>query len=152
MNPPSQMLNSHYATWMQYAIAEAKKALPTDVPVGALVIQNNAPIGWGYNTREKDNNPLGHAELNALAVAGTALKNWRLNDCTLIVTLEPCPMCAAAIQQARIKTIIFGAYDPILGACGSKTQTFHDNSTVLGGIMESECKTLLDAFFKTLRS
>ncbi len=102
---------------MQLAIAEAKKALEIEeVPVGAVVISNGRVVGSGYNLREKEQDPTAHAEMIALREAARNLKSWRLDDCELYVTLEPCPMCAGAIVQARIRRLVFGAFDPKAGA------------------------------------
>ncbi len=149
--------NSHqtYEIWMQTALGLAQKALPKDVPVGALVLNPQGQvIGEGWNTREENSDPLGHAEIMAIQSACRHLQNWRLSDCTLVVTLEPCPMCATAMLQARIKTVIFGASDPLQGALGSALNLntfFGAHATVIGGILEKPCQTQLDTFFKALR-
>jgi tRNA(adenine34) deaminase len=144
-----------YHDWMQQALKEAEKAVPIDVPVGAVVVTpEGVCIGRGFNTRERDQNPLGHAELNALLEASQAVSSWRLSDCTLFVTLEPCPMCASAINQARIKQVVFGSHDPDFGGCGgwvSVHQKPNPSLTVIGGILEAECAELLAGFFKKLR-
>lgn len=139
--------------WMAEALECAKKALPKDVPVGAIVVYDGQIIAEGWNTRELDNSPTGHAEIMAIEAAANALDNWRLSDCTLYVTLEPCPMCAAALQQARVSKIVYGVDDIQMGACGSKTNVFSgDKKTeILGGILEDDCRTLMNDFFKTLR-
>ncbi len=146
-------LDYHY--WMKQALAEAEKALPLDVPVGAIVVDGAGNcIGRGFNTRERDQNPLGHAELNALLEASNALGSWRLSECTLFVTLEPCPMCASAMVQARMKQVVFGSHDADFGGCGgwvSVHQKPNPAFTVIGGILEAECNQLLADFFKNLR-
>ena len=111
-------------------------------------------VAEAYNRREIDNNPVGHAEMLALQEAALKLGQWRLTNCTLYVTLEPCPMCASAIAQSRIAKVIFGAYDPILGACGSRWNLLKAPVEVpsLGGILESECQSLLSQFFQKRRN
>ncbi len=144
-----------YNDWMKQALAEAQKALPVDVPVGAIVVDSEGNcIGRGFNTRERDQNPLGHAELNALLEASQAIGSWRLTDCTLFVTLEPCPMCASAINQARMKQVVFGSFDVDFGGCGgwmSVHQKPNPSLNVIGGVLEAECGQLLATFFKNLR-
>ncbi|MBY0449544.1 MAG: nucleoside deaminase [Cyanobacteria bacterium] len=154
--------------WMAEARIIAESALPMDVPVGALLLQHEANkhykankdrqsqwqcIAQGFNTRERDNNPCGHAEINALITASQKLGRWRLNDCSLIVTLEPCPMCMGAILQARIQVLVFGAFDPIAGACGSAYQLAPEPSQmkILGGVSEEACRDQLHAFFQLKR-
>lgn len=133
----------------------AMRSMPQDVPVGALVVDpSGAVIGEGWNTRERDADPMGHAELMAIRQAAKRLKNWRLTDCMLYVTLEPCPMCASALLQARIGTIVFGAYDPVQGALGSAInlgELYSNPVHIIGGIQEYACQTQLQAFFKTKR-
>jgi tRNA(adenine34) deaminase len=143
-----------YHYWMQQALVLAQQALPLDVPVGAIILNpQGTPIGQGYNTREKDNNPLGHAELTAIAQAAKTLGTWRLTNCTLIVTLEPCPMCASALAQAKLGHIIYGADNPELGGCGSWLSV-HQRPTspkITAGILAQPCQEQLAQFFKTLR-
>lgn len=146
--------NTHEA-WMQQALAEAQRALPQDVPVGALVITAAGKIiGAGCNRREAWHDPTAHAEMIALKQAGETLGDWRLSGCTLYVTLEPCPMCASALLQARIATIVFGADDPVQGALGSLLNLvplYPGAATVIGGVLEQPCQTLLQDFFKAQR-
>jgi tRNA(adenine34) deaminase len=140
--------------YIQKALSIAQKALPQDVPVGALIVDAEGNIlVEAYNRREIDKNPVGHAEILALQMAAEKLEQWRLSDCTLYVTLEPCPMCASAIAQARIGKVVFGAYDPVLGACGSRWNLLEAPVEVpfVGGILESECQDLLVQFFKNKR-
>lgn len=131
--------------------------LQNDVPVGAVVTDENGQIiGRGYNTREAKKNPLGHAELTAIAEASKTLGRWRLNGCTIYVTVEPCPMCAGAIQQARIDRLVYGCDDPKAGAAGSLYNIPEDSRLahqvkVTGGICEQECRKLLESFFKSKR-
>ncbi len=146
------MANLH-EQYMTLALQAARKALPVDVPVGAVLVYDNQVIAEAYNQRELDNNPVAHAEMLALQWGAAALGNWRLNDTTLYVTLEPCPMCAAAIMQARVGRVVFGAYDPVMGACGSAMAMLTDSPAlpVLGGVMEAECGQLLRGFFSARR-
>ncbi len=143
---------------MREAITLAKSALTTeDVPVGALVINQHGDIvGRGNNLRELDNDPTAHAEIIALRQAAQAHNNWRLDDHTLVVTLEPCAMCAGAIAQSRIKSVIFGAWDSKAGAVGSVWDILRDPRTphqveVISGVLEEDCAQLLQEFFKGKR-
>ena len=130
-------------------------ALEGEVPVGAVVTIGNKIIGTGRNRREKGKNALLHAEIEAINQACNRLGGWRLWECDLYVTLEPCPMCAGAIINARIKNVFFGAYDKKNGACGSVTNLFESGFSYApdyeGGFMESECAEILSRFFKNLR-
>lgn len=143
----------HYQ-YMLEAIKEAEKALlMAEVPVGAVVVKNGEIIGRGHNRKEIDNSPIAHGEILALSQAATALGSWRLTDCILYVTLEPCPMCAGAILQSRLKELVFGAWDIKWGGVGSKTDLlrpglFNHTVEVTGGIMEKECGALLTNFFR----
>ncbi len=138
--------------WIEYCLDLAEQALPVDVPVGAIVVKNGQIIGKGFNTRERDNNPLGHAELTAIKEASEYLGDWRLNGCQLYVTLEPCPMCASAINQARLSGVYFGASDPVIGACGSRYQLMNPyQANIVGGVLEAECQQRLKTFFKDKR-
>jgi len=143
---------------MRQAIALAIEASATDdVPVGALVINSAGVIvGRGNNRREVDHDPTAHAEIVALKKAAQAEKNWRLDGCTLVVTLEPCAMCAGAIAQSRIKTLIFGAWDAKAGAVGSVWDVVRDpriphQVEVIAGVLEDECSQILQEFFKGKR-
>jgi tRNA(adenine34) deaminase len=144
--------------WMREALGEARAALATgDVPVGAVVIDEGGQrIGAGRNAREATGDPLAHAEVVALRAAAEARGSWRLDGCTLVVTLEPCVMCAGAMVMARLPTVVFGAYDPKAGACGSVWDVARDpranhRVTVLGGVREEECARLLLDFFAARR-
>jgi len=143
--------------YMAEAINEAKKALELDeVPVGAVIVRNGEIISRAYNLRETSRQATAHAELLAIQKACSHLNSWRLDNCDLYVTLEPCPMCAGAIINARIKSVYFGAYDPKGGACGSVADLFRKGNfnhapIVYSGIMEEECETLLKEFFSKLR-
>ncbi len=138
------------------ALADAA-AFVGDVPVGAVVIdQHGAVIGKGFNTREVSHNPLGHAEVNALNDAAKNLGSWRLDDCTLVVTLEPCTMCAGAIVQSRVGRVVFGAFDEKAGAIGSLWDVVRDprlphRPEVVSGVLASEAAQLLTDFFKNKR-
>jgi tRNA(adenine34) deaminase len=143
---------------MDQAIAIAKEATATgDVPVGALVVnKNGVVIGQGSNEREANNDPTAHAEIVAIRNATSKVKNSRLDGCTLIVTLEPCAMCAGAIAQSRISHLIFGAWDEKAGAVGSVWDVIRDpralyKINVTAGIRESECAKLLSDFFESQR-
>jgi len=139
--------------WMRYALTLAQNALPHDVPVGAVFLDAEGKcIAEGVNTREKDNNPLGHAELNAMLEVAQRQGDWRLNELTLIVTLEPCAMCANALKQARIGQVVFGAYDLTEGEAPSKVlQSDGGALKVIGGILEEEAKETLKTYFKSKR-
>jgi tRNA(adenine34) deaminase len=140
---------------MRSAIAVAKSALKTaDVPVGALIVdsQNNV-IATGYNEREAHQDPTAHAEIVAIRRAAQKLGTWRLAECKLVVTLEPCAMCAGAIAQSRIETLIFGAWDEKAGAVGSVWDVLRDpraihKMEVIGGVLQAECAELLTNFFR----
>ena len=109
--------------WMEFAFREAEKAYKlNEIPIGAVIVHNNKIIGKGFNQRERLNDPTAHAEMIAITAASNYLESWRLNECTLYVTLEPCPMCTGAILNARIPNVVFGADDDNYGACGGKTQ------------------------------
>ncbi len=141
---------------MKAALAEAKKAyLIAEVPVGAVIVYNDKIIARGHNTREVDQSVLGHAELNAIKKANKKIGSWRLEECDIYVTLEPCPMCSGAIIQSRIKNLYFGAYDLKGGACGSVFNlfdySFNHKVNVVGGVMEEECSRIIKDFFKELR-
>lgn len=141
---------------MLKAIELAKVAADEgEVPVGAVVVKGGEIIATGRNRRESEKNALCHAEIEAINNACKALGGWRLFQCELYVTLEPCPMCAGAIINSRIKSIYFGAYDQKAGSFGTIADfnriPYNHKPEVYGGIMESECKALLTDFFKSLR-
>lgn len=146
-------------TYMEIAITEAKKALEIDeVPIGAIVIYDDRIVGRGYNLKERDSDPTAHAEIIALQDAARNLQSWRLDKCDLYVTIEPCPMCAGAIVQARIKRLVFGAFDPKAGATGSLYNIVEDQrlnhqvSEVKGGVLAGKSQGLMKDFFKQLRN
>ena len=142
---------------MLRAIELAKLATETDdVPVGCVIVKNGEIIAEASNMKEKENDATKHAEMVAISNATKVLNNWWLEDCEVYVTLEPCPMCAGAMINARIKALYFGAYDPKTGAAGSrvnllKEDLFNHNIIVKGGIMQNECSSLLSDFFKKKR-
>lgn len=144
---------------MRLALAEADLALVTDdVPIGAVVLDAaGAVIGTGRNVREAEHDPTGHAEVVALRQAAAARGEWRLSGCTLVVTLEPCTMCAGAIVLSRLDRLVFGAYDEKAGAVGSLWDVVRDRRLnhrpeVLAGVLASESTQRLDAFFRTHRA
>ena len=138
---------------MQRAIAAALKA-KDEIPVGAVIVQNNEIVASACNQKEKLNDVTAHAEILALRQAAEKLGRWRLEDCVMYVTLEPCPMCAWAILQARLKAVYFGAYDTNYGALGSvidlRSQA-NSKMQVYGGILEDKCRQLLDDYFSNMR-
>ncbi len=142
---------------MSEAFKLAEKAFSLDeVPVGAVVVCFDRIIGKGYNQRESLSDPTAHAEILAITAAANTLENWRLNECTIYVTKEPCTMCAGAIINSRIKRLVFGSYDNKKGACGSLYQICGDkrlesNTVVKGGVMESQCSSILKEFFSLHR-
>lgn len=143
---------------MRLALAEARAALAgDDVPVGAVVLDEaGAVIGTGRNTREAEADPTGHAEVVALRAAAAARGEWRLTGCTLVVTLEPCTMCAGALVLARVDRLVFGAYDDRLGAVGSLWDVVRDRRLnhrpeVVAGVLAAESTALLDGFFAAHR-
>ncbi|MEI2774384.1 MAG: nucleoside deaminase [Tetrasphaera sp.] len=147
-----------YAAWVGRALIAARACLATgDVPVGAVVVDaGGAVVGTGWNVREAEGDPAGHAEVVALREAARHTGSWRLAGCTLAVTLEPCPMCAGALMLARVDRVVFGAWDPKLGACGSVWDIPRDRrathrAEVVGGIREAECAALLTDFFEAHR-
>ena len=142
---------------MQHAISLAKQAsLLDEVPIGAAVFHNGEIVGEGFNTKETSNNPTAHAEMNAIIDASARLGKWRLHECTLAVTLEPCPMCAGAIVNSRLDRVVYGASDQKAGACRTLFKIADDprlnhRCEVTGGVLETECVELLQQFFKLKR-
>ena len=142
--------------YMDRALALAKEAaLDGEVPVGCVIVRDGVIVGEGRNRRETGRTALGHAEIEAIRQACENLGGWRLWDCTLYVTLEPCPMCAGAIINARIPTVVFGASDAKCGACGSVcdlfSMEFNHHPQVIKGVREAEASALLTEFFQQLR-
>jgi len=128
-----------------------------EIPVGAVVVLNQTMIGQGHNQCESLHDPTAHAEIIAISAAANTIDDWRLSDCILYVTKEPCAMCAGAIINARVRTVVFGCYDENYGCCGSQYWLCGDRrlgskTTAVGGIMEKECKNLLQAFFHHQRN
>ena len=143
---------------MQEAISLAKEAaIKGDVPVGALVVDDAGNIlGMGANLREQDNDPTAHAEIVAIRNAASKIGNYRLDDLTMVVTLEPCGMCAGAIAQSRIKRLVFGSFDEKYGAVGSVWDLLRDTRAiykpeVLSGVLNEDCKNLISSFFSNKR-
>lgn len=146
------------AQLMQVALGEARLAVATgDVPVGAVVVGPGGDVvGRGRNAREATGDPTAHAEVLALREAAATLGRWRLDDCTLVVTLEPCAMCAGALVLARVPRLVLGAWDPKAGACGSVYDLVRDRRLnhrveVVGGVLEDECGAVLREFFAARR-
>jgi|TARA_B100001939_G_C16877828_1_gene589486 tRNA(adenine34) deaminase len=150
-------VNNQHLPFMKLALLQAQKAYEKDeIPVGAIVVKEGKVIGRGYNQREMLNDPTAHAEIIAITAAANTIEDWRLNDCMLYVTKEPCAMCAGAIINSRLKMVVFGCYDKEMGCCGSLYQLCGDsqlrNSTaVKGGIMEQECLSIIHDFFQIQR-
>ncbi|MBI1313864.1 tRNA adenosine(34) deaminase TadA [bacterium] len=157
MFPPDNPLQMH-DRWMRQALDQARAAFEADeVPVGAVIVHGESIVGTGFNQRETLQDPTAHAEIIAITQAAQTLGCWRLLDCTLYVTLEPCPMCAGAIVQARIPTVVYGTTDPKGGACHTLYQITDDErlnhrATVLGGVLQDECRSLLQEFFRQQRA
>ncbi len=150
---------SRYEEWMSQALNEARLALKTgDVPVAAILVDAaGTRLGTGRNERELSHDPTAHAEIIAIRAAARELGTWHLENTTLVVTLEPCTMCAGAILQARIPRVVFGAWDEKAGAAGSVLDVLRDRRLphrveVVAGIREAECAALLTAFFEQRRS
>jgi tRNA(adenine34) deaminase len=147
-------MHTHY---MRLALQEAQAALEeNEVPVGAIIVHGERVIASAHNQREQLRDPTAHAEMIAITQAAEAVGSWRLEDCTLYVTLEPCPMCAGAILQARIPLVVYGATDPKAGAVASLFTLLDDarlnhRSQVVGGVLAAECGEILSRFFQAQR-
>ena len=142
--------------YMRQALDLARQAAACgEVPVGCVIVKDGRVIGRGRNRREERQAAWSHAEMEAMAQANRALGTWRLDGCTLYVTLEPCPMCAGAIINARVGTVCYGARDEKAGACGSVldlfAERFNHRPRVYGGVLKEECAALLQEFFQSLR-
>ena len=143
--------------FMREALKETQKAYDqAEVPIGAVVVLNGEIIGRGHNLREKEQDATLHAEIKAIRQANQHLGSWRLEDCELFVTLEPCPMCSGAMILARMKKVIFGAFDPKAGTAGTfmnllQDSRFNHQVEVEQGVLEEECQEILRSFFKGLR-
>ncbi len=158
MSKPIELSNEECNEWMARLIIRAEKVgLLGEVPVCAVVLdQNGHCIGYGSNRRERERDPLGHAELVALKQAACIKNDWRFNDCTLIVTLEPCPMCAGALTQARMGQVIFGAYDPKRGGLGGTVdlanhKSSHHHMVIKGGVLAEQSSEQLKNWFMQRR-
>jgi tRNA(adenine34) deaminase len=153
-NPAQDELDRRY---MQIALGLAERALGSeDVPVGAIVVHRDRVIGRGWNQREKLHDPTAHAEMIAITAAAEHMGRWRLDDCTLYVTLEPCAMCAGAVVLARIARVVYGATDPKAGACGSLYRIPEDprlnhRALTVGGVLADQAAELLREFFRRRR-
>ena len=158
MFEPQPTIQQIHERWMWQAIDRAQLAFEQEeVPVGAIVVHNDRIIGEGYNQRETLNDPTAHAEMIAITQAAEELQSWRLLDCTLYVTLEPCPMCAGAVVQARIPRVVYGTDDPKGGACNTLFQITDDSrlnhrASVTGGVLQTECRSILQEFFAMQRA
>lgn len=151
------MTDEQHEYWMNQAILEANKAEAIgEVPIGAIIVKNGEIIGRGYNLRETTHDATAHAEMIAIKQASETLGAWRLLDCRLYVTLEPCPMCAGAIVQSRIPTVIYGTTDPKAGCAGTlmnllQEPRFNHRTEVIQGVLQPQCSVLLTDFFRKLR-
>lgn len=143
--------------WMEEAINEAKRAEALgEVPIGAVIVKEGRVIGRGYNRREIDQDPTAHAEIIAIRQAAEHVGGWRLTDCDLYITLEPCPMCAGAIIQSRIRQVVYGTEDPKAGCAGTlmnilADERFNHQTEVVTGVLKEACSSMLTNFFRTLR-
>ncbi len=142
---------------MGQALQQAHKAFENnEIPIGAIIVKDYQVVGRGYNQSEMLKDPTAHAEILAITAAANTLEDWRLSDCVLYVTKEPCPMCAGAIVMSRLKMVVFGCYDEDKGCCGSLYQLCGDprlgnGISVKGGLMENESITLIQKFFNSIR-
>ena len=143
--------------YMREAIKQARKAAKIDeVPIGCVVVYDDKIIARGYNRRNTDKSTLAHAEIIAIRKAAKVIGDWRLEDCTMYITLEPCPMCAGAIVQARIPRVVVGAMNPKAGCAGSvinllQMDGFNHKAELTSGVLVDECRTMLQDFFKEMR-
>ena len=143
--------------YMKAALREAKKAYKLEeVPIGCVIVQNDKIIARGYNRRNTDKNTLAHAEMSAIKKASKKTGDWRLEDCTMYVTLEPCQMCAGAIVQSRLGKVVIGSMNPKAGCAGSvinllQMKQFNHQVEMVTGVLEEECSTMLSGFFQELR-
>ena len=150
-------MSKTHEKWMILALEQARLAQVMDeVPVGAVLVQDDQLIASAHNQPISSNDPTAHAEIQLLRVAGKALNNYRLPNTTLYVTLEPCTMCLGAMIHARVSRIVFGAYDQKTGVCGScqdlsTSECFNHTISIKGGVLENNCKQLLQQFFKNRR-
>ena len=158
LEPSEYNLMQIHEPFMRRALQQAELAFEMDeVPVGAIIVHQGNVIAEAHNQREMLNDPTAHAEMIAITQAAETLGSWRLLDCTLYVTLEPCPMCAGAIVQSRIPTVIYGTSDPKGGACETLYHITSDirlnhQAVVIGGVLQPECSTILQGFFRKQRA
>ncbi len=158
MHPLDDFSLQPHDRWMRMALDLARQAFEEqEVPVGAVIVHSERIIGTGYNQREQLRDPTAHAEMIAITQAAESLGSWRLIDCTLYCTLEPCPMCAGAIVQARLPVVVYGTADPKAGACHSLYQITDDarlnhRATVISGVLMHDCKEILQEFFAQQRA
>jgi tRNA(adenine34) deaminase len=150
------MWKMEHEDYMRLALTLAEEAAAAgEVPVGCVIVRNGEVVGQGRNRREEAHSTAAHAEMEAIAQANRHLRTWRLQDCALYVTLEPCPMCAGAILNARIARVFYGARDRAFGACGGVTNLFMEDfpcrPALTGGVLRDECGALLEQFFRNLR-
>jgi len=149
---------SSHIRWMREAILEARKAEAlAEGPIGAVIDKDGAVVGRGHNLRESLRDPTAHAEMIAIREASRTLGAWRLTDCDLYVTLEPCPMCAGAVLQSRIRRLVYAAPDPKAGCCGTlmnlpEDGRFNHVTEVVSGVLKEECSAMLSEFFRRLRN
>lgn len=154
-NAEKNFSDEHY---MKEALKQAKKALAiNETPIGCVIVRDNKIIARGYNRRKAEHCTLGHAEINAIKKASRAVGDWRLDDCTIYITLEPCQMCAGAIVQARIPKVVIGAMNPKAGCAGSVVNLlehpgFNHQCEVTRGVLKDECSAILTGFFTDLRA
>lgn len=152
-----QVENKLHEKYMKEAVKQAKKAYALgEVPIGCVIVYQNKIIGRGYNRRNTDKNALSHAEITAIRKASKVMGDWRLEDCTLYVTLEPCQMCSGAIVQARISKVVIGCMNPKAGCAGSvlnilQMSEFNHQVPIINGILQDQCSQMLTTFFKELR-
>lgn len=152
-----EIMNDFSEKYMREAIKQAKKAYALgEVPIGCVIVHKDKIIGRGYNRRNTDKNTLSHAEITAINKASKKIGDWRLEDCTLYVTLEPCQMCSGAIVQARIPQVVIGCMNPKAGCAGSvlnilEHPSFNHQVNVIRGVLEEECSKMLKTFFAELR-
>lgn len=153
----SMMEMAEWIPYMRLALDEAKKAGAIgEVPIGAVIVKDGKVIASGYNLKETSKDPTNHAEMVAIREASRSLGGWRLLGCTLVVTLEPCPMCAGAIVQSRIGQVVYGADDPKAGCAGTlmnllEEPRFNHQVEITSGVLAPECRALLTQFFRSLR-
>jgi tRNA(adenine34) deaminase len=152
-----ETMQTEHERWMEFALRQAERAYEEEeVPVGAVVVKDGLLVGKGYNQNERLKDPTAHAEIIAITAAANTLGDKRLDGCTLYVTLEPCAMCAGAIVLARIPVLVFGAYDPKAGACGTLMNIVEDRRLnhsvhVIPGVLDYKSTALLKGFFGTIR-